>query len=203
MIFDSRLKAGERVPQEEIAADLHVSRVPVREAVIALAGEGWVTSEPHRGAFVNGLNESSTYDHYELFGLLYGFSTRRAAERGSDEELARLAELSKVLQATDEADAFYDLNRTFLRTLVHAADSRRIVVLARGMSHSIVPGNYFVQIPGAMAVHKRGIKAVTRALGARDGLTAEAEFVKMIRREAELVVELLAQRGIFAAPTRK
>src|SRR5689334_12612381 len=54
MIFEQRLRAGERVPQDEIAAELRVSRVPVREAVIALDREGWLTSRPHLGAFVNG-----------------------------------------------------------------------------------------------------------------------------------------------------
>jgi DNA-binding GntR family transcriptional regulator len=198
MIFENRLKAGERVPQDEIAAELHVSRVPVREAVIALAGEGWVTSEPHRGAFVNGLDENTTYDHYELLAMVYGFGARRAAERGADEELEQLTEVQKAMQSTDEPEAFFELNGTFLRTLVHAANSRRIVALARALAHSIVPGNYFAEIPGAMAVHKRGMKAVARALKERDGETAETEFVKMMRREAELVVELLEERGVFS-----
>jgi DNA-binding GntR family transcriptional regulator len=199
MIFENRLRAGERVPQDEIAADLHVSRVPVREAVIALAGEGWVTSEPHRGAFVNGLDENTTYDHYELLAMVYGFGARRAAERGADEELEQIAELHKALQATDDPRVFYDLNGAFLRALVHAANSRRIVALARAMAHSIVPGNYFLEIPGAIAVHKRGLKTVARALKERDGETAEAEFVRMMRREADLVVALLAERGVFTA----
>jgi DNA-binding GntR family transcriptional regulator len=199
MIFENRLRAGERVPQDEIASELHVSRVPVREAVIALAGEGWVTSEPHRGAFVNGLDENSTFDHYELLARLYGFGARRAAERGSDAELDDLAEVHKAMQATDDPDTFFDLNTTFLRTLVHVANSRRIVALARGMAHSIVPGNYFLEIPGVIAVHKRGMKAVMRALKERDGETAETEFVKMMRREAELVVALLSERGVFSA----
>jgi DNA-binding GntR family transcriptional regulator len=205
LIFENQLTAGERVPQDEIAADLRVSRVPVREAVIALAGEGWVTSEPHRGAFVNGLDANSTYDHYELLGLLYGFSARRAAQRGSDEDMAKLAEIHKTLLATDDADEFFELNNAFLRQLVLMAGSRRIVALVRVMARSIVPGNYFAEIPGVMAIHKRNMKGVMRALKAREPEGAEEEFVQMLRREADNVVELLSKRGLFSeepAPPR-
>jgi len=66
-IFEGKLRVGDRVPQDEIAADLGVSRVPVREAVIALDREGWVMIQAHRGAFVVGLDENSTRDHYDAF----------------------------------------------------------------------------------------------------------------------------------------
>lgn len=198
MIFENRLRAGERVPQDEIATELRVSRVPVREAVIALAGEGWVTSEPHRGAFVNGLDENSTLDHYELLGLLYGFAARRAAERGSDEDINRLTEIHKSMQATSDTDEFFDLNSRYLRQLVMMADSRRILALARVMARSIVPGNFFTEVPGVMAVHKRNMKAVTRLLKARDGEGAEREFTAMLRKEADIVAKLLTERGLFS-----
>ena len=63
-----------RVPQDAIAQDLGVSRIPVREALIVLEREGWVTNEMHRGAFINALDEPTVHDHYELFGLIYGFA---------------------------------------------------------------------------------------------------------------------------------
>lgn len=53
----------------------------MREAVIALDREGWVMIHPHRGAFVVGLDENSTRDHYELLGRVYGCGARRTAER--------------------------------------------------------------------------------------------------------------------------
>src|SRR5262249_27112791 len=43
LIFDGVLKPGQRVPQDAIAQTLGVSRIPVREALIALEREGWTT----------------------------------------------------------------------------------------------------------------------------------------------------------------
>src|SRR5881227_2727330 len=81
MIFEGELRPGERVPQDDVAAILGISRIPVREALIALEREGWVTIELHRGAFINALDDQAVRDHYELFGLVYGFAARRALAR--------------------------------------------------------------------------------------------------------------------------
>ena len=72
LVFDGDLKPGDRVPQDVVAAALGMSRIPVREALIALEREGWVTIETHRGAFVNGFDRQAVRDHYALFALIYG-----------------------------------------------------------------------------------------------------------------------------------
>lgn len=197
MIFESRLRAGDRVPQDEIAAELRVSRVPVREAVIALDREGWVTIEPHRGAFVVGLDERSTRDHYELLGRIYGLAAQRAAERGSDEGIAALVTFSKVLLDATEPHEFTKLNLEFLRRMVALGGSRRLSTAVRQMAHSIVPGDFFAEVPGAMAVHKRGLRSVIKALKARDGVQASEELAALLRREAEKVVVMLEAGGLF------
>src|SRR5438270_13880879 len=70
MIFDGELRPGERVPQDDVAAMIGISRIPVREALIALEREGWVTIEMHRGDFVNALDVRSVGYSYALFGLV-------------------------------------------------------------------------------------------------------------------------------------
>jgi DNA-binding GntR family transcriptional regulator len=200
MIFDQRLKAGERVPQDEIAAELRVSRVPVREAVIALDREGWVTSRPHLGAFVNGLDENSVRDHYELLGLLYGLAARRATERGTEAGVATLTNIHKELQAQAEPDAFSRLNASFIRQLILMARSRRINAVSRVIATAIVPGNFFAEIPGVIRAHKRGLKIVLREVKAGNGPAAEAAFVEILRAETDTVVALLAERGLLSDP---
>jgi DNA-binding GntR family transcriptional regulator len=198
LIFENRLRTGDRVPQDEIAADLRVSRVPVREAVIALDREGWVTSEPHRGAFVNGLDEYSTRDHYEMLGLLYGYTARRATERGTDEDVAVLAECHRALQAATDADLFYDLNTAFLRQLLAMARSRRITAMARVFTTNIVPGNFFAEVPGVMRIQKHSLRTVTKAVKNGDGAAAETELATMLRTQADKVVQLLQSRGLLS-----
>lgn len=198
LIFDNQLHTGDRVPQDEIAADLRVSRVPVREAVIALDREGWVTSEPHRGAFVNGLDENSTRDHYGMIGLLYGYAARRATERGTDEDIAALGEVHRALQASTDTDEFFDLNNSFLRSVLMMARSRRMTAMARVFTTNIVPGNFFAEVPGVMAIQKRGLRVVMKAVKNRDGAKAQQELADVIGRQADNVVQLLKSRGLLA-----
>jgi len=103
-IFNGELRQGDRLRQDDIAKKMGVSRIPVREAVIALDREGWVTVTPHRGAFVHGLDEAALRDHYELQGLVYGLAARRATERATDDELDQLSDAQQRLDAAATPD---------------------------------------------------------------------------------------------------
>jgi hypothetical protein len=118
LIFNGELRQGDRMRQDEIARRLGVSRIPVREAIIALDREGWLTITPHRGAFVHGLDEDALRDHYELLGLVYGLAARRATERATDDGLKRLRDAQQQLAAADAPDTLHDANDAFLRTLL-------------------------------------------------------------------------------------
>ena len=196
-IFEGKLRVGERVPQDEIAAELGVSRVPVREAVIALDREGWVMIQPHRGAFVVGLDENSTRDHYELLGRVYGYGAHRTAERATPEQIAALAAVHRKLQAATDPHEFSQLNMEFLRRLVGMAASRRVSATVRLMAVSIVPGDFFAEVPDAIRIHKRHLRVIMKALKAGDGETAEREIISMLGQESDLVVALLTERGVI------
>lgn len=197
LIFENRVHAGDRLQQDDIAAELRVSRIPVREAIIALGREGWLRIEPNRGAFVNGLDENSTRDHYEMLGLFYGMNARRAVERGTEQQIAQLAAAARALNNATDPDEFLQRNGEFLHMLVHLTESHRLISIGRVLSTSIVPGNFFAEVPGAMRSQKRGIKTVMAAIKAGDGQRAESEFAALLRGHADQVVDLLASRGLI------
>lgn len=199
MVFDGEYKPGDRVRQDEIAAELGVSRIPVREAIIALEREGWVTVEPHRGAFVRGIDPDYVRDHYELYGMVFGLMASRVAERADDAGRARLLVAAVDVASSDTSDprAFNDRNRAFLRTLEEVAAAPRLTSMARVMT-SIVPGNFFREIPGAVEGQRRGIAAVAAAVEARDPAKASDEFRNLLRAQGEAVVVLLDSRGVFS-----
>ena len=196
MIFDGELRPGARVPQDDVAAMLGISRIPVREALIALEREGWVTIEMHRGAFVNALDARSVRDHYELFGLVYGFAARKAIERSDRELVDRLSAQVRACDATQDPVEFGRSASAFQAGLVDAAQSPRIKVLLRAMS-ALVPGEFFALVPDAMAVWRRGFMAVLRAIRKGDADAAADECQRAMRRVGEKVVAVFAERGLF------
>jgi len=198
LIFNGRLRQGDRVRQDEIAEELGVSRIPVREAIIALDREGWVTITPHRGAFVHGLDEDSVRDHYELLGLVYGLAARRATERATPELGARLVEAQHEFEAAESPAALHDANDEFLRTLLGMAQAPRLGAVLRGMS-TVVPGNFFELVPGAVEVQQQGTAAIAAAIGSGDPDAAAEASLHLLRHQGDLVIKLLASRGMFAA----
>ena len=200
LIFDGRLRPGERIPQEHIAQALGVSRIPVREALIALEREGWVTIEMHRGAFVNALDEQAARDTYELFGLVYGFAVRRAIGRAKSELGDRVSDIAARLARTDDPDEMARLTIAFHVAVVDAAASPRIKVVLRAMS-GLIPGNFFALVPGAIDVERQGLAHIARAVSDGDAATASEGYERMMRWQGELVVQLFGDRGLFGEPT--
>jgi DNA-binding GntR family transcriptional regulator len=202
LIFHGHLRQGDRIRQDELAATLGVSRIPVREAIIALDREGWVTSEPHRGAFVNGLDPDGISDHYEMLGMLLGLAARRAAERGTPEQVERLVAQQKALQAAKDPDEFYYENEQILRQIFTMADSSRLSAVSRVMT-AVVPGNFFAVIPGAIPDQKKAMARIVKTIAAHDGQKAAQEWLQLLRRHGEHVIELMTARNLFRTPRTK
>jgi DNA-binding GntR family transcriptional regulator len=196
LIFDAQLRPGERIPQEQIAQALGVSRIPVREALIALEREGWVNIEMHRGAFVNALDEQAARDTYELFGLVYGLAVRRAIARGNANLAERVESIARQLTQTDDPDEMSRLTISFHAAIVDAAASPRIKAVLRAMS-GLIPGNFFALVPGAIEVEREGLTTLAGAVRKRDESKASDGYERMMRRQGELVVKLFADRGLF------
>ncbi len=196
LIFEGELRPGERVPQDELAQDLGISRIPIREALIALESGGWVTIELHRGAFVTALDEQAVRDHYELYGLVYGFAAKRALARkapGLEDELAKLGD---AFNQTDDPEELESLAIEFHAAITGSARSPRINVVLRAMS-GLVPGNFFELVPAAIEGERRGLTAIARAMKRRDGDRAATEYQRMMRRQADNVVAVFRERGLL------
>jgi DNA-binding GntR family transcriptional regulator len=200
LIVNGTLRRGERVPRDEIARALGVSPVPVREAIIGLDREGWLRIEPHRGAFVHGVDEAWVTDHYQLMGAVYGLVATRATERASGHERAELVELGDELQHANGVAAFDAINERITRTLVAMARSPRLDAALRGIPN-IVPGSFFSEVAGTIEPQRAAITATVHAVASGDGERAAATMRTLASRQGAAVVALLRARGVIASDT--
>ena len=196
-ILEGVLEPGSHVPQDEIATALNVSRIPVREAMIALEREGWVTHFVHRGAFVNPVDEHLIRDHYALFGLLYGYAAKKIATEVDPGVLTELTELKNALVSCDDAAEAEQIAFSFHANVVAAAKAPRLKVLLRAMS-SIFPGHIFEEVPGTLDDERAGHTAILRALLDGDGDAAAMEYETMMESIGTRVCKFFHDRGIFA-----
>ena len=99
-ILAGKLRPGERLVEDRLSAELGVSRVPVREALLGLSVEGLVKLEPRRGASVVEISPETVQELVEVRALLEGLNARLAARR---HDPAIVAELSDALRRGNAA----------------------------------------------------------------------------------------------------
>jgi len=81
MLVQGHFRPGERIREVPLAAQLKVSRIPLRLALERLAHEGFLEIRPTRGFVVQRFSTEDIYDAIELRGLLEGAAARLVAER--------------------------------------------------------------------------------------------------------------------------
>jgi DNA-binding GntR family transcriptional regulator len=101
-IVQGRLLPGEALRQDALARHFAVSHIPVREALRQLESEGWVRSEPHKGATVSALDPGEAREIYEMRAVLECLALRHALPLHSAASL-QLAQ-GKLRAATRERD---------------------------------------------------------------------------------------------------
>ncbi|WP_436891228.1 GntR family transcriptional regulator [Nocardiopsis dassonvillei] len=106
-IMDLRLLPGHRVTERETAAELGVSRVPLREALRLLEAEGLVVLVPRQGAMVAGWSREDIVHLFEVREELEPLAARLAAARRDEDDLrlmrGLLDEAARALAAGDES----------------------------------------------------------------------------------------------------
>ncbi|MFL6069834.1 MAG: GntR family transcriptional regulator [Actinomycetes bacterium] len=133
-IGSGELKPGEQVLQDALAERFGVSRVPLREALKILEGEGQVIYRPHRGYFVAELDLNDLREVYRIRDVLESEAVKTAVEQITEAELAdvelALEEVERAAHSGDLA-AMADANRRFHFGLMEAAHMPRLSRLVR------------------------------------------------------------------------
>jgi len=100
-ILSGDLKAGQPIRQEQIAQELGVSRIPLREALKQLEAEGFVTIEPHKGAIVSTLSLAEVEELFELRIRLECWLLADAIPRMREADFAHLDAIIDESRAMD------------------------------------------------------------------------------------------------------
>lgn len=104
-ILSLEIKPREYLVIGDVAKEYHISRTPVREAMIMLEKEGWVENDGRRGAKVTVPSAKTILELIEIQGVLEGYIARRAAELFSEADIqsaeAILNEAEEAIQVGD------------------------------------------------------------------------------------------------------
>lgn len=91
-------RPGERLVMDRIATELNVSKVPVREAIDRLIGEGWLARSPHVGPYVPELEPGEVHETAVIRAALEGAAIRHAVPHHDDRSLAEVDDILRQME---------------------------------------------------------------------------------------------------------
>lgn len=197
-ILNGHLKAGDRLDQDAIAAELEVSRTPLREAIAALEAEGLLESEPHRGVFVAKVSDTEIREIFAVRAVLEAEVARQVANSIPDDVLDQLEMmLREAQQAYDAGDhvAQFEADSCFHETLCEFCENRLLAEVLQGVNNRINLVRRFAQTRPGPHIDRfaQEHRAILGALQRRDGLQA-AELMKKHLQRSEVRVQKLVDR---------
>jgi DNA-binding GntR family transcriptional regulator len=207
MIRSRVLAAGEWIDELRVAAQLGISRTPLREALKLLASEGLVRLEPRRGCFVNELSMRDLDDIFPLMAMLEGRCAYEAARKAGPEDIQRLAALHETLQehaAAGRVDAYYQANYVIHEAIQALADNRWLTDTIGNLRKVLSLSRHkSLTLPGRIRASCAEHMAIFAAIRDHDPERAEAVARKHLLRQLDALHTLERQElAAMAAAAR-
>jgi DNA-binding GntR family transcriptional regulator len=198
-ILDSRYPPGSMVSETQLAADLDISRTPIREALRQLATNGLVEILPKRGVLISRLMLEDVVEVYQLREQLECFAAGVAAIRTTPAEAMGFR--------TDHDRALSSLNRERLREaydhsilmhhrIIHLAGNSRLRQFMQQLSDQVHRFGLLTLRHGraAQAIAEHG--AIIEALAQNDGGRAKTLMRAHLREDRNAVLRLILPAGL-------
>ena len=135
-IVEGHYTEGERLRENDLAAELGVSRSPIREAFRILEQDGMIELTPRRGAVIVSYTEESVSDVYDCRAHLSALGAERATSRITSDDLQHLRGLLQQMETAVADNSLTDylrLNRAFHDYLYERSGNRMLQELIIGL----------------------------------------------------------------------
>ena len=122
-ILDLRLPPGSPVDEVQLAERFEMSRTPIREALVRLAGEGLIETLPNRQTMVSNIDVLNLHHFFDALTLMYRVTTRLAAQNHRAADLPAIRAHQQAFTAAVAAQdplAMIAANRDFHASIAEA-----------------------------------------------------------------------------------
>ena len=137
VVFDHvvrNIRSGKYLPSDkislvEIAQELNVSAMPVRNAMEKLEEHGWVERRPQSGTYIKDFDPQEIQEIYEIREMIEAQAVCSLCERYMEKELTRLEEIVDHMEAAAEekdGEKFAQFDRAFHRYIVYCQGNRKL-----------------------------------------------------------------------------
>jgi DNA-binding GntR family transcriptional regulator len=193
-ILNNEFSADTHLSEYQLAAQLGVSRTPIREALKKLEREGLTRSQSGRGTYVAELSLQDVLEIYEVRSLLEPFAAGVAAKQLSDQEIRSLerdVESASGAASNNHFDEAFRLDVRLHKSLIAATRNGRISQILAQLDDQVHRIRVLApQVSGRLSSTIDEHRAIVAALAERDATKAEAamrEHLAAARANAILI----------------
>ena len=166
-IITGKLSPGERLVEIKLSEELQASRGLIREALLQLSSEGFLTSQKNKGISVAKLTLKQIDEIFSLRSILEAYAVRLATERFKNDNFKQLTKMqNSLIKATKVGSLadWTDVNIAFHKFFIsHSENSYLIQMLDALRCRTYRYSIFIITIPGAQETfiqdHEEIIKA--------------------------------------------
>ncbi len=144
-IKDGSLKPDDKINEQHLSDRLNVSRTPVREALIQLAAEGLLKSEPRRGFRVKPLSLKEAKDLYQLIGSLDAMAAVLSLDNITKEDIDLMKDIQsnmcKAIKVQD-FDEYYKLQIDFHNVYLNKCSNKQLIEILEQLKMRFIKQGY-------------------------------------------------------------
>lgn len=160
-ILAGSYESGQALRQEDLAHQLGISRLPVREALSRLEAEGLVVQRPRRGYIIASLDPDEIEDIFDIRAMLEERAGYLATLKRTQQDVAEVealaAAVDKVLIKTAaDVDQFAELNHAFHARLFESSGRKQLCRTMIMLRNSV---ERYVRVSARVAVNLDRTKA--------------------------------------------
>lgn len=192
------LVGGTVLQQEEIAARLGVSRIPVRDAIRHLVADGLVNIEANRRAVVTALQESDLIELFEIRAALESLAARHSAPNLTDADINQLEFLARRMEeANTSNESWLPVHREFHDILYGRCNMPRLMQEIWRLWYNVEPYvRVRVMLHGAAELDSSSHRSLMNEIKSRDPIRAEKAIREhVIQASAKIIETLKHSRG--------
>lgn len=199
MLLERRLPVGEKIPQEQLASDLGISRTPLINALKLLEKEHLVEARPRRGYVVRAFGTRDMLALFELREVLEGLAARKATERitpAQKERLRRFFSTYPGKRSAFDLGAYAREDESFHSFIIETAGHQFLGEILD--AHNVVHASYQTTASAAGLVRPPADtigehRAIIEAVCQGDAAGAEHLMRAHLAKTANVLREKLAQ----------
>lgn len=192
---------GSRINMKKISGNFGTSRIPIRDVVHRLSGEGLIQKGSNNRFVVTPLTESDIRETYELRGILEGYLAKQAAANFGEEDLGFLEEnLKQQERERNNIEKYIQLNTEFHEYFFKATPNSKFINILRRLKdyqyrfdriNWITHGSFFVNL--TFDQHREILDAVKK----RNGELAEKIIKLHMNTGVEFLVKALKEKNLL------